>query len=64
MVDKTRRKKKQNSENLFRRLITGEKKSMINGFESVVTDGKSVGINARNGDNALSRTNPAISFDV
>ncbi len=49
---------------IFLWIFTGEKKSIINGFESVVIDGKSDGVNARNGENALSRTNPAISFDV
>jgi hypothetical protein len=37
---------------------------MINGLESVLTDGKSDGVKARNGDIAFSRTNPAMSFDV
>lgn len=37
---------------------------MMNGLESFVTEGKSAGVNARNGEKALSRTKPAISFDV
>jgi hypothetical protein len=37
---------------------------MMNGLESVVTDGKSEGIKVRNGESALSRTNPAMSLDV
>ncbi len=49
---------------IFLWVDTGEKKSMMNGFESVVTDGKSDGVNARNGEKALSRTNPAMSLDV
>ena len=65
-VDNTNRKKT-NIMNLFYRLksnLTGEKKSIMNGFEPVVTDGKSAGIKVRNGEKALSRTNPAISLDV
>ncbi len=35
---------------IFLWVDTGEKKSMMNGFESVVTDGKSEGVRARNGE--------------
>ena len=44
--------------------LTGEKKSMMNGWASCFTAGKSDGVRVRKGEKAFSRTNPAISFDV
>mgnify|MGYP006892776389 CR=1 FL=1 len=37
---------------------------MMYGLTSLATDGKSLGVRARSGEKAFSRTNPAISFDV
>ena len=37
---------------------------MMNGFSLILTAGKSAGVKARNDENALLRTNSAISFEV